>query len=154
MRLHHARFDELDTTTLYEILRLRVAVFVVEQRCAYPELDGRDHAPDTRHVWLTDGEGRVASYLRTTVDAHGRTRIGRVVTAPDRRGAGLAGRLVRSVVERADGPVLLHAQAHLCGWYGRMGFVADGPGYDDAGIAHVPMRLRRVGRPDGREVAR
>jgi ElaA protein len=52
--LRVARFAELDTATLYAILRLRVDVFVVEQRSAYPDLDGRDDEPGTRHVWLDD----------------------------------------------------------------------------------------------------
>ncbi|MGY3515868.1 GNAT family N-acetyltransferase [Micromonospora sp. PTRAS2] len=56
-----ASFAELDARTLHDLLRLRVDVFVVEQRCPYPELDGRDVEPGTRHVWLTraaDGGGR------------------------------------------------------------------------------------------------
>ncbi|HZN79124.1 MAG TPA: GNAT family N-acetyltransferase, partial [Mycobacterium sp.] len=43
---------DLDAATLYELLKLRVEVFVVEQACAYPELDGRDLSADTRHFWL------------------------------------------------------------------------------------------------------
>jgi ElaA protein len=50
--LHIARFSELDAATLYELLRLRVDVFVVEQECPYPELDGRDAEPGTRHLWF------------------------------------------------------------------------------------------------------
>ncbi|MFI7437041.1 GNAT family N-acetyltransferase [Micromonospora haikouensis] len=48
-----ASFAQLDARTLHDLLRLRVDVFVVEQRCPYPELDGRDVEPGTRHVWLT-----------------------------------------------------------------------------------------------------
>ena len=55
--LHVAAFDELSTGTLYALLRLRVDVFVVEQRCPYPELDGRDAEPGTRHVWLASEDG-------------------------------------------------------------------------------------------------
>src|SRR5438034_1116433 len=55
MILHTARFGDLDGPTLYALLRLRVDVFVVEQQCPYPELDGRDLSPSTVHVWLTDG---------------------------------------------------------------------------------------------------
>jgi ElaA protein len=52
-RFHHAAFADLDGATIYALLRLRVDVFVVEQRCAYPELDDRDTEPGTRHLWLT-----------------------------------------------------------------------------------------------------
>src|SRR2546423_1066063 len=55
--LHVAGFDELSAGTLYALLRLRVDVFVVEQRCPYPELDGRDTEPGTRHVWLASEGG-------------------------------------------------------------------------------------------------
>src|SRR5690348_10062756 len=49
---YEASFAELDTTTLYALLKLRTDVFVVEQACPYPELDGRDIEPGTRHLWL------------------------------------------------------------------------------------------------------
>ncbi|MGH3469961.1 MAG: GNAT family N-acetyltransferase, partial [Thermocrispum sp.] len=58
-----ARFDELSTGELYDLLRLRVDVFVVEQGCAYAELDGRDTEPGTLHVWTTTS-GRLSAYLR------------------------------------------------------------------------------------------
>lgn len=58
--LHDAAFDELDTTTLYRLLALRVDVFVVEQDCAYPELDGRDLEPDAHHVWYSEGDRPLA----------------------------------------------------------------------------------------------
>ena len=57
-----AAFSELDAATLYGLLRLRVDVFVVEQKCAYPELDGRDDEPDTRHLWIPDGDGTPLAY--------------------------------------------------------------------------------------------
>ena len=56
-------FDEIDPLTFYEILRLRIDVFVVEQNCPYPELDGFDVDSSTRHIWITDEESPV-SYLR------------------------------------------------------------------------------------------
>ena len=62
--LLEASFDELDPATLYEILRLRVDVFVVEQECAFADLDGRDREPTCRHLWLSR-EGEVVAYLGT-----------------------------------------------------------------------------------------
>ena len=52
---------DLDTATLYELLKLRVEVFVVEQACPYPELDGRDLQSQTRHFWLQEPVGEVIS---------------------------------------------------------------------------------------------
>ncbi|GAA2091931.1 GNAT family N-acetyltransferase [Actinomadura alba] len=138
-RLHIAAFADLDAATLYGLLRLRVDVFVVEQGCPYPELDGRDTEPGTRHLWLTDGSARPVAYLRI-VDEPGGVRIGRVVTAVNARGAGLAGRLVDAALETVgDRTARLHAQVHATGLYTRRGFVADGETFVEDGIAHVPM---------------
>lgn len=56
--------QDLDAATLYELLKLRVEVFVVEQACPYPELDGRDLLAETRHFWLESPDGQVISTLR------------------------------------------------------------------------------------------
>ncbi len=135
-----AGFAALDPMTLYEILRLRVDVFVVEQRCAYRELDGRDTEPTTRHLWIAGDDGAVHAYVRMLEDGDGVTRIGRVVTAARWRGRGLADRLVRYAIALAPGPVVASAQAHLRPWYERLGFVVAGRGYDEDGIPHLPMR--------------
>lgn len=129
-------FAELSTAELYEILRLRSDVFVVEQECAYPDLDGRDREPATRHVWIGDG---VDAYLRVLVDADG-LRIGRVVTRPTARSGGLAAQLVEHVLATTTGPWVLDAQSRLVSWYERFGFAVDGPEFLEDGIAHTPMR--------------
>lgn len=134
---------EIALPTLYAILRLRVDVFVVEQACAYPELDGRDLDPATRHVWLAPpGDPTdVASYLRVLADPEGGPqRIGRVVTAPTHRGRGLGGALLRWTRDRHPGSLVLDAQSHLQAFYEGLGFVVDGPGFVEDGIPHVPMR--------------
>jgi ElaA protein len=135
-----ATFGELDAPTLYELLRLRVDVFVVEQKCAYPELDGRDTEPDTRHVWLADDGGTPVAYLRILSEPDGTVRIGRVVVAARERGSGLAGRLLAAALEVVgDRPCVLHAQTAATGLYERYGFVAAGPEFLDDGIPHTPM---------------
>jgi len=58
------RFDALDAKQLYELLKLRVDVFVVEQACAYPELDGKDVLPDTLHLTGRTKDGSLAAYAR------------------------------------------------------------------------------------------
>jgi ElaA protein len=134
-----AGFDELSPATLYAVLKLRVDVFVVEQRCPYPELDGRDAEPGTRHVWLADGDAPLA-YLRILDEPHGAARIGRVCVAPAARGSGLAGRLMRATLDLL-GPrrSVLDAQSHLAGFYGRLGYVRTGPEFVEDGIPHIPM---------------
>lgn len=138
-----AAFAELDPLTLYRLLQLRVSVFVVEQACAYPELDGRDLEPATVHVWI-EGDDRPDAYLRVLREPDGKARIGRVVTAADRRGAGLARTLMdHALAMTAPATVVLDAQSHLTGWYELLGFRTDGAEYLDDGIAHTPMRLVR-----------
>jgi len=140
--IHDARFSELDNATLYALLKLRTEVFVVEQQCPYPELDGRDIEPGTRHVWIEDGEGAPLAYVRVLVDPAA-TRVGRVVTAKAHRRTGAAALLMRHALSTTTGPVVLDAQAYLRGWYERFGFVVSGPEYEEDGIVHVPMRLSR-----------
>jgi ElaA protein len=142
--LRIARLADLDPSTLYALLKLRVDVFVVEQACAYPELDGRDTEPDALHVWLERG-GAPAAYLRILRDADGAARIGRVVVAKDARGDRLADRLMAAALDLiGDRPAVLEAQTYLAEFYARHGFVATGPEYLEDGIGHVPMR--RPGR--------
>jgi ElaA protein len=135
-----AGFDELDGRTAYALWRLRISVFVVEQACAYQELDGRDLEPGTRHVWAVGADGEPIGYLRV-LDDGSHARIGRVLVVPDHRGEGLAGRLMTEALSLVgDRPSLLDAQAPLVGWYAGFGFVASGPEFVEDGIPHVPMR--------------
>jgi ElaA protein len=138
--MRSAAFGELNAATLYAILQLRLDVFVLEQRCIYRELDGRDTEPTTRHVWLQDSAGAIVTYLRLLAESDGATRIGRVVTAPAYRGRGLADRLLSAVLADVAGPVVADAQTHLQAFYERHGFTVTGPAFVDAGIAHVPLR--------------
>lgn len=139
-----ARFEDLDARTAYSLWRLRERVFVVEQECVYQELDGRDLEPGTLHVWLSepdalDGDVPIG-YLRV-LDDDGTARIGRVLVAPERRGQGLAERLLRRALELVgDRDSCLDAQSHLAGWYARFGYRQSGPEFVEDGIPHVPMR--------------
>jgi len=132
----------LDVHVAYALLRLRSDVFVVEQDCVYPDLDGRDVEPGTEHRWVHEPGDRAAvlAYLRVLPDPAG-LRVGRVVTAPSARGRGLAGVLVQQVVadHGAGTAVVLDAQSHLAGWYARYGFVRDGEDFVEDGIPHTPM---------------
>jgi ElaA protein len=136
--LRVSSFLDLDAGTLYAILKLRSDVFVVEQKCLYADLDGRDDEPGTRHIWLSRGD-QIVAYLRILDDGDVE-RIGRVVTAPSARGAGRAGRLVQEALTViGNRPSVLDAQAHLVRFYGKFGYVQTGPEYLDDGIPHVPM---------------
>ncbi|MBY5161164.1 GNAT family N-acetyltransferase [Salsipaludibacter albus] len=144
LALHDAALTDLPVPRVYELLALRVDVFVVEQACAYPELDGRDLEDGARHVFLVEPDGdRVVAALRRLddrVDDHPVTRVGRVVTHADHRGAGLAGWLLDHVVAGEQRAIVLDAQEHLVDFYARSGFRVTGPGWLEDGIPHVPMR--------------
>jgi ElaA protein len=138
-----ARFAELSPGVLYGILKLRSDVFVVEQECAYPDIDGRDVEPDALHLW-SEADGEVAAYLRVlNGPPEGVSRIGRVVTAPSARSQGLAAALMHGALAATMGPVVLDAQSHLVDWYRALGFRVIGDEYLDDGIPHTPMRLER-----------
>ncbi|MEV4760334.1 GNAT family N-acetyltransferase [Micromonospora sp. NPDC049559] len=137
---HIAFFADLDARTLHDLLRLRIEVFVVEQECPYPELDGRDVEPGTRHLWLSRG-GEPLAYLRILSDPGGVERIGRVLVAKQARGDGLAGRLMSEALAVVGNRVcVLEAQSYLADFYARYGFVVTGPEYVEDGIPHLPMR--------------
>ena len=131
-------FDEFDTLALYALLRLRVDVFVVEQECPYPELDGRDLEPTTRHIWIDEG-GMPVACLRLLAEPDGSHRISRVATAADQRHQGLAGLLVDHVMATTPGRLVLDAQTYLEPWYVEHGFARTGDEFTDDGIPHVPM---------------
>lgn len=134
-------FSELDAATLYALLRLRVDVFVVEQQCPYPELDGRDTEPTTRHLWLGPAATQPLSYLRILAEPDGVARIGRVCTAAHARSGGLTRRLMSAALERiGEQPCVLDAQSYLVEFYQSFGFSPDGPEFLEDGIPHVPMR--------------
>ena len=149
--------DDLDVPLLHAVLALRSAVFVVEQECAYQDLDGGDLAPGTRHLVGRD-EGALSAYARVLApdDEHAVPRIGRVVVAPHARG-GQRGRalMVRAleVCERhwPGEAVELGGQAHLVGFYASLGFEPVGAGYVEDGIPHQWMRRppQPAPRPDG-----
>lgn len=143
-QLRAARPDDMSAREMHDLLRLRMDVFVVEQGCAYPDIDGRDTDPGTLHLWHTR-DGMVISTLRVLDDGATWT-IGRVATARTARGRGLSAELVAEAISRCAGrDVAIGAQAYLEGWYARFGFVRSGAGYLEDGIAHLPMRRRTEG---------
>lgn len=133
----------LSAQQLHDLLRLRVSVFVVEQQCAYDEVDGRDMLETTRHMWREDSIG-VAVAVRVLDVGLDSPIIGRVVTRRDCRGQALA----RPLVERAhdqfggEAGTVLDAQLHLADWYEKMGWTRVADPFVEDGIDHVRMRRR------------
>jgi predicted GNAT family N-acyltransferase len=134
-----AHFDELGKLDLYRVLQLRAEVFVVEQDCAFLDIDGRDVEPSTVHLWL-EHDDRLVGYARI-LPVPGATELGRIVTPLDLRGSGVGAMLMREAIQRIEGPILLKAQARLSNWYERFGFDLAGDPFMEDGIPHVPMRF-------------
>lgn len=140
-------FADLTAAQLYDMLALRQQVFVLEQTCLYPDIDGLD--PGAHHLlgWRThDGQRELVATLRCLAPGakYGEMSLGRVVTSPSTRGTGLGRELVARGIDNA---VRLHpghairigAQAHLEQFYGGFGFVTVSDPYDEDGIMHIDM---------------
>lgn len=140
--VRHAPFSALTPAVLYAILKLRSDVFVVEQQCAYMDMDGRDTAPDTVHLWVEDKGGAVVATAR--ILRGGQVPIiGRIVTKADRRGRGLGAALLRAALQMVGRPVEVKAQARLASWYEGFGFVRSSEEWIEDGIPHVQMTCER-----------
>jgi len=138
-------FGDLTPALLYEVLRFRQAIFVVEQRCAYPDLDGLDQQAE--HLLLRV-EGELAGCLRLIAfPDETRVKIGRVAVAVPLRRQGLARLLMIEALARCrrdypDCTVTLSGQTYLAPFYETLGFAVTSAPYDDYGLSHVDMKLR------------
>lgn len=137
------RFHELTADELYEILRLRCEVFVVEQTCPYPDVDGKDEC--AFHLFARDSAGKICACLRILDrgQVFPERSIGRLLVRKDCRGHGLAqemlGRAIRFIQSSARENIRIEAQAYLRDFYCHAGFVSCSPIYLEDGIEHVEM---------------
>ncbi|MGV2077708.1 MULTISPECIES: GNAT family N-acetyltransferase [unclassified Rhizobium] len=137
------RLDELSAVELYALLKMRVDVFVVEQNCPYPELDGKD--ADALHLrLLQDGDLIAAARIFAPEDKDTPAKIGRVVVSPDHRGKRLGDAVMREAISVCEErypqtPIYLSAQSHLSRFYGSLGFEPTSKEYLEDGIPHVDM---------------
>ena len=141
MNLVSKFFDELTTVELYEILKARAEIFVVEQNCVYQDLDDKDYK--SLHIFYEDN-GKVAGYLRAFHKEDDIVQIGRVLTI--QHGTGLGGRLLEEGIEQIRAkmhPKLLYieAQCYATGYYAREGFKVCSDEFLEDGIPHVQMML-------------
>ncbi len=132
-------FADLTLARLYEILKWRSKIFVVEQQSLYLDLDDRD-----QDAWHLSGleQDRLVAYARWY--AHGSAvHLGRVLVVPERRGGGLARALMnRALSELKQREIEIEAQTYLERFYASLGFVREGADYLLDGLPHLPMRRR------------
>jgi ElaA protein len=138
-----SRFAALGVDDLYDLLALRCRVFILEQG-PYQDPDGLDRV--AWHLLARDTHGAPVAGLRVVDPGakYAEPSIGRVVVAPERRGAGLGHALMREALARCGAAwparaIRISAQAHLQGYYRRHGFETVGPAYLEDGIPHVEM---------------
>ncbi len=141
MKLICKHFSDLTAKELYEILRLRVDVFVVEQNCSYPEVDGKDL--DAWHLWFEDEDG-IAGYLRLLAPgvSFKEASIGRVIAK--KRRCGIGSKLMQAGIEKmkeiyGDTDIRIEAQVYAREFYEKAGFVKVSEEFLDDGIPHIEM---------------
>ena len=138
------RFSGLSRIELYTLLQLRSEVFVVEQSCAFQDMDGYDEI--ALHLLGYTEAGELAAYARlfAPLRLYEQASIGRVVTAPRHRGQGLGRQLLQEALAQCAArfkgrPIKIGAQQYLRAFYESFGFVAEGERYLEDGIPHLHM---------------
>lgn len=141
------QFDDLTLSELYEILRLRVEVFVVEQDCCYQDLDGKDY--DSYHLFIKDGENIVGALriLKENV-AYAEMAIGRLIVDERYRGDGLSRKMMKKAMDFIlndlnRNAIRLSGQAYLCDFYTSLGFKRVSDSYLEDGIKHYEFLYER-----------
>ena len=136
-------FTQLTTLEMFELLKLRQQVFVIEQDCVYPDIDDQDKT--SLHILGSNEAGGLCAYLRILPPmTDGFVRIGRVVTSKVMRGQKIGKALMVQGIAHADKEFANHkikisAQEHLQKFYAEFDFVTTSAPYDEDGIMHVEM---------------
>ncbi|MBO4636078.1 MAG: GNAT family N-acetyltransferase [Clostridiales bacterium] len=142
MEFIRKHFKKLDNEELYEILKTRQEIFIIEQNCPYDDIDDLDK--DAVHIFCYNDKGRVAACLRVFMRDPDTAQIGRVVTLEHGRGLGGA-ILHEGVITARDhfhaSRIYLEAQEYAVGYYAKEGFKVISDVFDLDGIPHVEMEL-------------
>jgi ElaA protein len=140
-------FAQLTTNQLYDLLKLRIDVFVVEQECYYPDLDEIDREQKTLHIFNYQ-EGKITSYCRVLAPGvvyKEESAIGRVIVSQQFRGQNLGYELMQQAITQTDrlwpeNTCHISAQEHLAKFYNSLGFEQISDMYLEDGIPHIAMR--------------
>ena len=137
------RFRELTAKELYEILRARAQVFIIEQSCLYQDVDGKDY--HAHHLFMLDDD-RVVGYLRILDRgiSYDEVSIGRVMVDSQYRGNGLAENLMKSAIDfiehsMNERKIRISAQSYLTDFYKNLGFKIESEEYLEDLIPHIEM---------------
>ena len=136
-------WSELSTKEVENIFSLRAEVFVVEQECAYQDIDGKDQK--AKHV-LGKKNNEIIAYARIfkSGDYFKEASFGRAVVKKTERGKGIGDELVvYSIKNIHEEEIKISAQSYLKDFYGKHGFVAKGDEYLEDGIPHTAMYIKK-----------
>jgi len=136
-------FKELDSSELYEILKLRAEVFIIEQDCNYLDPDGQDFS--AYHLYDKKG-GQIVSYARL-YESNEYCHIGRVLTSNSVRREGYGISLMNEAIKHCKSlypnkDIIISAQEYLLKFYRDFGFVAEGERYFEDNLPHFKMRIK------------
>lgn len=147
MYLSIKTFDELTTGELYEVLKKREEVFIVEQKCPYPDCDGKDLL--SYHMLYKDDE-KLVGYLRIIPKgiSYDEISLGRILIAPDYREHKLGSKMVSKALEfvetvLCEKSVRISAQLYLVDFYSKLGFETVGSPYEEDWIPHIEMLYKK-----------
>lgn len=141
MKLVSKFFNELTTTELYELLKARTEIFVVEQNCIYQDMDDKDY--DSLHIFY-ENAGKVLACLRAFIKEKDVVQVGRVLSTE--HGKGLGGKILKEgleIIKEKYNPkrIYIEAQCYATGYYEREGFEICSDVFLEDGIPHVQMEL-------------
>lgn len=137
------KFEELTTTELYEILKARAEIFIMEQNINYQDMDDIDYK--SMHCFIQEGD-KVIAYLRAFYKSEDKSvvKIGRVLTLEHGKGVGrvLLEESIPAIIEKMPcDKIYIEAQKHAIGFYEKFGFVTTSGEFLEEGIIHVAMEL-------------
>ncbi len=146
MHLEFRAFSKLSSTHIYDVLRLRQQVFVIEQNCIYDDIDNSDQK--ALHLLLYD-KNELAGYLRIFEPGvkFKDTTIGRIVVSKKFRGRDIGKKIINHGIELAfqqfpSSSIRIEAQNALSNYYSKYGFISEGEVYVVDGIDHIQMVLK------------
>ena len=141
------KFDELSVSELYEVLKIRCEVFILEQNCVYLDIDGSDR--DSYHFIGFEKE-KICAYLRVPLKGvvYNKTSIGRVLVGQEFRGRGYAKKIINNAIdfitgELGEGEIEISAQLYLKKFYESLGFKVSSDSYLEDGIEHIHMNFSK-----------
>lgn len=144
MRLKIKEFDDLTLKQLYEILRLRFNVFIVDQNSIYNEYDQLDYL--ATHIFIEE-QNQIIAYLRVFRKTKQEVRFGRVAVHKEYREKKLGKKIIGKCIEIVKSKweaqrIVISAQDYLKTFYESYGFVKSSEIYDDGGVPHIDMTLK------------